>query len=292
MTNTQFADYHGHGWIFRAVFKLRSAKVICVDRDENIIAPDDPQKFAKAVHLKDEHLAHGMQCADCHFDVDVHGNGLLYGEPRAATTIECIDCHGTIEKRPTLVTSGSGGLWSGSQITNVDLRAGNTAWGPRFFRQGNKLFQRSTMAPDLIWEVPQTMDTIDPNSSHYNAKSAYAKTLRRDGKGDVGRCARRSLTPRPSSPEERENRSPSPGKTSAVFSSDTSRISESEQQLSLRPRERAESRKPAIKPVASADLAHGNSNVGCQICHTSWATVHASTAVNLPMKANQACTAK
>jgi hypothetical protein len=43
------------------------------------------------------------------------------------------------------------------------------------------------MSPDLIWEVPQTMDTIDPRSSHYNAKSAYAKTLRRDGKvwGDV-----------------------------------------------------------------------------------------------------------
>jgi hypothetical protein len=114
--------------------------------------------------------------------VDVHGNGLLYGEPRAATTIECIDCHGTISKRPTLITSGNGGIWNGADVTNVDLRADNTAWGPRFFWQGAKLYQRSTMAPDLIWEVPQTLDTIDPNSSHYNAKSAYAKTLLRDGK--------------------------------------------------------------------------------------------------------------
>jgi hypothetical protein len=180
LTNTQFADYHGHGWIFRAVFK-HDREGNLRDRDENIIPFDDPQKFAKAVHLKDEHLAHGMQCADCHFDVDVHGNGLLYGEPRAATTIECIDCHGTITKRPTLVTSGNGGLWNGAAITNVDLRADNTPWGPRFFWRGNQLFQRSTMAPDLIWEVPQTIDTIDPTSSHYNAKSAYAKTLRRDG---------------------------------------------------------------------------------------------------------------
>jgi hypothetical protein len=149
------------------------------DRDENIIAPDDPQKFAKAVHLKDEHLAHGMQCVDCHFDADAHGTGLLYGEPRAATTIECIDCHGTINARPTLLTTGNGG--------QIDLRAGNTPSGPRFFGQGNKLFQRSMMSPDLIWEIPQTMDTIDPASSHYNAKSAYAKTLRRDGVawGDV-----------------------------------------------------------------------------------------------------------
>jgi hypothetical protein len=122
-----------------------------------------------------------MQCVDCHFDADAHGNGLLYGEPRAATTIECIDCHGTINARPTLITSGNGGIWNGTQVTNVDLRAGNTPSGPRFFWQGNKLFQRSMMSPDLIWEVPQTMDTIDPKSSHYNAKSAYAKTLRRDG---------------------------------------------------------------------------------------------------------------
>lgn len=181
LSHTQFADYHGHGWIFRAVFK-HDREGNLRDRDENIIPFDDPRKFAKAVHLKDEHLAHGMQCADCHFDVDVHGNGLLYGEPRAATTIECIDCHGTISKRPTLITSGNGGIWNGADVTNVDLRADNTAWGPRFFWQGAKLYQRSTMAPDLIWEVPQTLDTIDPNSSHYNAKSAYAKTLLRDGK--------------------------------------------------------------------------------------------------------------
>ena len=218
LTNTQFADYHGHGWIFRAVFK-HDREGNLRDREEKLIPHDDPQKFAKAVHLKDEHLAHGMQCADCHFDADAHGTGLLYGEPRAATTIECIDCHGTIGKRPMLVTSGNGG--------NVDLRTNNTAWGPRFFWQGEKLFQRSTMAPDLIWEVPQTMDTIDPKSSHYNAKSAYAKTLLRDGNN-----------------------------WGAVPRSNCRR-----------------------------DLAHDDSNVGCQICHSSWAT--SCFGCHLPMRANQ-----
>ena len=38
------------------------------------------------------------------------------------------------------------------------------------------------MSPDVRWEIPQTIDTIDPLSSHYNPKSAYAKTLQRDGK--------------------------------------------------------------------------------------------------------------
>ena len=66
------------------------------------IAPDDPHKWQKAVHLNDIHLQNGMQCVDCHFLRDVHGDGTLYNEPRAATSIECIDCHGTVDKRPTL----------------------------------------------------------------------------------------------------------------------------------------------------------------------------------------------
>ena len=47
------------------------------------------------------------------------------------------------------------------------------------------------MSPDVRWEIPQTIDTIDPLSSHYNVKSAYAKTLRarrrRLGLGSVHR---------------------------------------------------------------------------------------------------------
>jgi hypothetical protein len=219
LKQTQFADYHGHGWIFRAVFK-HDRQGNLRDVEDRIISHDDPRKFAKAVHLKDAHLAHGMQCADCHFDKDVHGNGLLYGETRAATTIECIDCHGTINSRPTLQTTGNGG--------SIDLRTSNTPYGPRFYWQGQKLFQRSVMSPDITWEVPQTTDTIDPKSEHYNAKSAYAKTLRRDGKnwGDV---------PEPSN--------------------------------------------------CKRNLAHDNSNISCQICHSSWAT--SCFGCHLPMRANQ-----
>ncbi len=174
LTKTQFADYHGHGWVFRAVFK-HDRKGDLLDLNDNKIAHDDPQKFSKAVHLKDIHLARGMQCADCHFDLDVHGNGNLYGEPRNATTINCIDCHGTVARRPTLITTGNGG--------QVDLlNTSNTPFGPRFMWQGTQLIQQSTMSPDIRWEIPQTIDTVDPASPHYNAKSAYAKTLQRDGK--------------------------------------------------------------------------------------------------------------
>jgi hypothetical protein len=178
LKHNQFADYHGHGWVFRAVFK-KDRKGHLLDLDDQIIAHDDAQKWSKAVHLKDVHLARGMQCVDCHFLNDVHGNGKLYGEPRAATTIECIDCHGTIQQRPTLLTSGNGG--------RVDLSHTSTPWGPRFQWEGTRLFQGSMMSPDRRWEIPQTIDTIDPASKHYNARSRYAKTLRRDGAtwGDV-----------------------------------------------------------------------------------------------------------
>jgi hypothetical protein len=174
LKHTQFADYHGHGWVFRAIFK-HDRKGNLLDLNDNKIADGDAQKFAKAVHLKDVHLAHGMQCADCHFEVDVHGNGMLYGEPRNATTINCIDCHGTVNQRPTLITTGNAGA--------VDLgNTSNTPWGPRFVWEGTRLYQQSVMSPEMRWEIPQTMDTIDPLSDHYNPKSAYAKTLHRDGK--------------------------------------------------------------------------------------------------------------
>lgn len=220
LKHTQFADYHGHGWVFRAVFK-HDRKGNLLDLNGAKISHDDRQKFAKAVHLKDVHLAKGMQCADCHFEVDVHGNGQLYGEPRNATTITCVDCHGTIAQRPTLITSGNAG--------KIDLNLSNTPWGPRFTWEGTQLFQHSIMSPEVRWEIPQTIDTIDPLSAHYNPKSAYAKTLQRDGK---------SWGPGLTSPEEHR-----------------------------------------------AKLAHDNSAMDCQICHTSWAT--SCFGCHLPMKANQ-----
>ncbi|MFZ3377619.1 MAG: hypothetical protein WA183_18895 [Chthoniobacterales bacterium] len=222
LKHTQFADYHGHGWVFRAIFK-HDRKGNLLDLDDSKIDNDDPQKFSKAVHLKDVHLEHGMQCGDCHFNVDVHGNGQLYGEPRNATTITCIDCHGTIDQRPTLVTSGNAG--------RIDLlNNSNTPFGPRFTWEGSTLWQQSTMSPDIRWEVPQTIDTIDPLSPHYNPKSAYAKTLRRDGSTWGGVL--------PTTPNERRVR-----------------------------------------------LAHDNTAMDCQICHTSWAT--SCFGCHLPMKANQ-----
>ncbi|HJR58015.1 MAG TPA: hypothetical protein VJ813_01400, partial [Vicinamibacterales bacterium] len=61
LQHTQFADFHGHGWVYRAVFK-RDREGNLLDRRGNTIPFDDPEKFGKAVHLKDIHLEKGMQC--------------------------------------------------------------------------------------------------------------------------------------------------------------------------------------------------------------------------------------
>ncbi len=246
LKHTQFADYHRAGWVFRAIFK-KDKKGTLLDPDNNPIRHDDPNKWQKAVHLKDIHLANGMQCVDCHFLQDVHGDGSLFVEARNATSIACIDCHGTISKRPTLIATNSGAAMAGGP---VDLNASVTSWGPRFKWEEKAdatgirkvLYQYSAMDPNIRWEVPQTMDSIDPTytapydndpkygpvRSHFNPKARYAKTIYRDGVtwGDV----------------------------------------------------------PATKQERMQKLAHNHETIECQICHSSWVT--SCFGCHLPMRAN------
>src|SRR5215831_11291521 len=183
LKTTQFADFHGHGWVFRSVFS-HDRKGNWLDRDGKTIPFGDPDRFAKAVHLADIHLEKGMQCNDCHFEQDNHGNGKIYGEPRAAVEIDCIDCHGTIRKKATLLTSGPAALEpvvpGGERGRHLDgLR---TPWGlRRFVWRGDKLIQRSMSEESKEWEIVQTLDTITPGSEHFSSKSLRAKLMSKDG---------------------------------------------------------------------------------------------------------------
>src|SRR6185369_5232232 len=71
------------------------------------------------VHLMDIHMEKGMHCVDCHFSQDVHGNNRIHQEVRAATEIQCIDCHGTAEKFATLKTGGPASYTSGPNGRNL-----------------------------------------------------------------------------------------------------------------------------------------------------------------------------
>src|SRR5262249_53995229 len=101
LRHTQFADFHGHGWVYRAVFKMdrhgnyldKDGKIVpnvtgkelmaavrsagAQERKNVECAPALPRSGAPAhlpVHLLDVHLEKGMHCIDCHFIQDVHGN--------------------------------------------------------------------------------------------------------------------------------------------------------------------------------------------------------------------------
>ncbi len=196
LKKTQFADYHGHGWVFRAVFK-KDRKGNLLDKEDGIIPADSEHKFhgvvpieggeelcgdeclqaAKAVHLKDIHLEKGMHCVDCHFEQDVHGSGKLHGEFHNAIEIQCVDCHGTVSSLATLKTSGVAAPEGGTDLTLLKTPFGDA----RFEEFGDRRIQRSMMSDTLEWQISQVRASLDPASEHYNPKAHAAKLIATGG---------------------------------------------------------------------------------------------------------------
>ena len=195
LRQSQFADFTGHGWVFRAVFR-KDRKGMLLDNDGDVIPDVTNEKLMEAmkhpdcrdfrdgvpVHYMDIHIERGMHCVDCHFKQDSHGNTKLYGEVRAAIEIQCEDCHGNARHRATLRTSGPAAPPGGHDLAALSTPSGK----PRFYRAGDKVYQVAMVEKDAaggpkIWEVPQVVDTITPGNTRYNAKAHLAKTVRFEG---------------------------------------------------------------------------------------------------------------
>lgn len=184
LKDTQFADYHGHGWNFRAIFK-RDRKGNLLDASGRKIDDADPQKFKKAVHMSSVHVDAGMQCVDCHFAQDSHGNGYIYGEVANAIEIRCKDCHGTSASHPSLRTSGPAAPPGGTDLSLLRLQdgrrrfewRGTECYKPASEKRDCKLIQRAALDPNREWEVSLVKDTVDPTNPHYNEKAARAKLM-------------------------------------------------------------------------------------------------------------------
>ena len=193
---TQFADYHGHGWNFRAVLK-RDREGNLLDAQGKIVSPDDPEKFrkngeplfvqpginpGKTVHLMDIHAEKGMQCADCHFSQDSHGTGFIYGEVANAVEIACKDCHGTVREYPNLLTSGPAAPPKGNNLALIRNPDGRRRFEWTTNSEGRReLIQRSIVDPKLQWSVSLVKDSVDPNSPRFNLKAARAKLMSKSG---------------------------------------------------------------------------------------------------------------
>ena len=272
--NTQFADYHGHGWNFRGIFK-RDRNGNLLDADGNmstygtdtahIVDPNDPEKWrkscsrysdpkerdlclttatadgregkfvppglnpGKAVHMMDIHAEKGMQCADCHFAQDSHGNGYIQGEVANAVEISCKDCHGTADALPNLLTSNVAARPQGTNLALLRNGDGRRRFEFQYNDDGEVtgLIQRSIVDPKLEWQVSLVKQAVTPGP-HFNAKAARAKLMARagsdDGKFEWG-----------------------PG-------------------------------------VAKEDRAHGDDKMTCFTCHLSWTT--SCGGCHLPIEAN------
>ena len=139
----------------------------------------------KTVHMMDIHAEKGMQCADCHFAQDSHGNGYIQGEVANAVEISCKDCHGTADAFPNLLTSN---VAARPQGTNLALLR-NPDGRRRFEFQYNDdaevigLIQRSIVDPKLEWQVSLVKQAVTPGP-HFNAKAARAKLMARSGSED------------------------------------------------------------------------------------------------------------
>jgi hypothetical protein len=196
LKDTQFADYHGHGWNFRAILK-RDREGNLLDKEGQIVAPDDPEKWrredegkfvevgtnpGKTVHMMDIHAEKGLQCADCHFAQDSHGNGLIYAEVANAVEIGCKDCHGTPDAYPTLLTSGPAAPPRGTDLSLLRNPDGKRRFEWTYGDDGRQvLVQRSIVDPRLEWEVSLVRDSVDPAARDFNARSARAKLMSKDG---------------------------------------------------------------------------------------------------------------
>jgi hypothetical protein len=275
LKRTQFADFHGHGWVFRKVFR-QDRKGNLLDAAGKQVAPDDPERFNKAVHLKDIHLERGMHCVDCHFSQDNHGDGNLYGETRNAVMVECIDCHGDFQREAAVARFKRPGvaaderqrllevLFTGPAARNTsDLQAvaaRNQVIADRFELRGGRLWQRSELYREQNtlafrenrgeqfrkeatqvglregWFVPQTV-TIAPGVD-FKARPGDPVTL-----GAYAHTIRKdNKTWGYPLPEEKENN-------------------------------------PDLQ------LAHSSTKMSCYACHTSWNT--SCFGCHLPQRANQ-----
>jgi hypothetical protein len=253
LKDTQFADYHGHGWNFRAIFKRdRVGNLLDEHGDQatwgtdtkHIISPDDPERWrregegkfvepginpGKTVHMMDIHAEKGMQCADCHFAQDSHGNGLIYGEVANAIEIGCKDCHGTASAYPNLRTSGPAAPPNGTDLALLRNPDGKRRFEYFYDSFGRRtLIQRSIVDPKLEWEVSLVKDAVDGSSPHFNAKAARAKLMSQSGAAD------------------------------GSFAFGTG--------------------------IAQSDLAHKDEEMACFTCHLSWTT--SCGGCHLPIEAN------
>jgi hypothetical protein len=329
LKHVQFADFHGHGWVFRAVFKqdrhgnaLDSRGAVVEKPDAAAMAAgvvavaeaippprldkgkiDDldalkklvDQKQSKSpppqtpVHLKDVHLEKGMQCADCHFEQDEHGDGHLYGETRNAVAIDCIDCHGTATEQPRILTALAA-------IKKADAKRGEDETLNRAADDAvRRAFSGAAGAERTTGQIGSFKRTLKNHFDRFESDEEgqpavlYQRSALEPKKGWVIRTVADTVAAKPPPLLETEDKDQQKRQKLARYAHSVRKRSDS---APADAKIEYGVKKDELKQISSGKmsegdiLAHANANVACYACHSSWNT--SCFGCHLAMRANQA----
>ena len=154
----------------------------------------------------DIHAEKGMQCADCHFAQDSHGNGLIHGE--VANAVE-IGCQSTVTAAPTPIRRCAPPTslprrrqrsTTSTVLRNPDGQR-RFEWMDRRRRASGALVQRSIIDPDLEWrgQPGHQEHRRRAGCPFFNVKAARAKLMSKRAAAETGRFDLRS----PASPRRK-----------------------------------------------------------------------------------------
>lgn len=110
--------------------------------------PQTPLYTKEYNHIREDlHGERGMQCADCHSSIDVHGDGNIYPVTFYQVEIGCADCHGTPQKYPwelpigygtSLETKAQRGVFKSGDTEHLITTRGNPR--TRWQKQGQQAY--------------------------------------------------------------------------------------------------------------------------------------------------------
>ena len=180
--HTQFADFHGHGWVFRAVFKKDRAGNL-LDYKGDVVA-DVEHGEADGSHGAGRRSSNGRtasvaKASPCIFSTSTWNAACTAPTATSARTATATPSSMArsappskspariATDRPTeraeLVTSGPASPPGGHDLAALRTPFGKPRFEKRFERGRERIYQNSVVEPDLSWEVVQTADTIDPD---------------------------------------------------------------------------------------------------------------------------------
>ena len=93
-------------------------------------AAEDSLFAGRGKAIKDVHTAKGMDCTDCHTQLDIMGDGNLYSKQHEAVEIRCETCHGDSLAYPSItqITDSKDPVIRVSNITRAARIRSRTGW--------------------------------------------------------------------------------------------------------------------------------------------------------------------